>query len=124
LIAYACRLVVGAVLLVSGTLKLRDRRWPAAARELGTPSFLVPLLPPAEIVLGALLITGLGGRWAAFVALGLLIVFTAAIVVQLARGRQVPCACFGQFSTRPVDMVAVARNLALCGLALAGAVIH
>ena len=122
MIAAVARVVVGLVFLVSGALKVRNKEWPAAAAQFGTPRVLVPVLPWAEIVLGALLVAQLGGRWVALAALVLLLGFTAAVVAQLARGNAVPCACFGAASTRPVDRVTVARNLALCGLTLVAVV--
>ena len=124
MIAAACRVVVGAVFLVSGTLKLRNPAWRATAPEFGAPAALVPVLPAAEIALGALLVAQLGGPWVPLAALVLLLAFTAAIVRQLARGRAVPCACFGELSTRPVDRLTVARNLALCTLALVAVVVR
>ena len=118
MIAAACRVAVGTVFLVSGAFKIRDRQWPDAAMRFGAPRLLVPVLPAAEIVLGALLVAQIGGRWTALAALVLLLAFTAAVIGQLARGRTVPCACFGTASTRPVDLLTVARNLALCALTL------
>ena len=124
MIAAACRIVVGAVFLVSGTLKLRQPAWRATAGEFGAPAWLVPVLPAAEIALGALLVAQLGGPWVPLAALVLLLAFTAAIVRQLVRGSAVPCACFGELSARPVDRLTVARNLALCSLTLVAVVVR
>jgi uncharacterized membrane protein YphA (DoxX/SURF4 family) len=123
-ISALARVVVGAVFLVSGTLKLRQPAWRATAPEFGTPRWLVPVLPAAEIGLGALLVAQLGGRWVPLAALILLLAFTAAIVRQLVRGQAVPCACFGELSARPVDRLTVARNLALAMLALVAVVVR
>ncbi|MDQ1396825.1 MAG: hypothetical protein QOG64_2084 [Acidimicrobiaceae bacterium] len=117
-----CRIVVGGLLLVSGTAKLRQPAWPATARQFGTPAVVVPLLPWLELVLGALLVAQIGGRWTALGALALLVVFTAAVGVQLARGRRVPCGCFGQSSTDPVSIITIARNVALSALTLVAVV--
>src|SRR5689334_15184836 len=105
-------------------MKVRDRSWPAAAAAFGAPRPLVPVLPWAELVLGGLLVAQVGGPWVPLVALVVLLVFTVAVLAQLARGRQVPCACFGAASTRPVDRLTVARNLALCTLTLIAIVVH
>ena len=113
-----CRIVVGLLLLLSGSAKLRQPAWPVTAREFGTPRWLIPVLPWVELVLGACLVAHLGGRWTAVAALLLLVTFTVAIAVHLARGRRVPCGCFGEASDRPVSMVTVSRNLALCALTL------
>jgi len=107
------------VLLVSGTLKIRQPAWPATAAAFGTPRLLIPVVPWAEVVLGALLVAQVGGPWTPLAALVLLAGFTAAVGWHLVRGDRVPCACFGAASSRPVDGVTLARNLALCALALA-----
>ena len=124
MIAGACRVVVGAVFLVSGTLKLRQPAWRQTAGEFGAPAWLAPALPVVEIVVGALLVAQVGGPWVPLAALALLLAFTAAIVRVLARGQAVPCACFGELSVRPVDRLTVARNLALCTLALVAVVVR
>ena len=113
---FAARVVLGGVFVASGLLKLRDPRWPAAAREFGAPAPAVPVLPWAEIVVGALV--GAQLRWAAAAALALLLVFTAMIGRHLARGERVPCACFGAATAKPIDVTTLARNGVLCVLAL------
>jgi uncharacterized membrane protein YphA (DoxX/SURF4 family) len=107
------------VLLVSGTLKIRQPAWPAAAAAFGTPRLLIPVVPWVEVVLGALLVAQVGGPWPPLAALVLLVAFTVAVGRHLVRGDQVPCACFGASSTRPLDAMTLSRNLALCALALA-----
>jgi uncharacterized membrane protein YphA (DoxX/SURF4 family) len=111
--------LIGLVLLVSGTLKLRQPAWPAAAAAFGTPRLVIPLVPWVEIVLGALLVAQVGGPWTPLGALALLAAFTVAVAWHLLRGDRVPCACFGERSSKPVDAVTLSRNLALCALALA-----
>jgi len=50
-------ILLGLVFLVSGGAKLAaGPRWPEQARGLGAPSFVVPVLPWFEIVLGAVLV--------------------------------------------------------------------
>ena len=121
MIAALCRIVVGVVFLASGALKLRQASWPGTARAFGAPGFVIPLLPRVELVLGAMLAAQIGGPWVPLAALVLLLVFTGAIAAQLARGRQVPCACFGELSAKPVSGMTIARNGALCVLAAAAA---
>lgn len=122
LVGPLARGVIGVVLLVSGTLKARDRSWPAAAAAFGAPRLVVSALPWGEIVLGAALVAQLGRRWTGGAALALLLAFTVAIAVKVGRGDAPPCACFGQVSTAPVGPATLARNLALCALALVGTV--
>jgi len=116
--AVACRVLVGLVLLVSGALKLRQPAWPATAAAFGTPRLVVPVLPWVELVLGGLMVAQAGGRWTAAAALALLVAFTAVIAAHLARGRREPCGCFGEASSGPVGLATLARNVALCALAL------
>jgi uncharacterized membrane protein YphA (DoxX/SURF4 family) len=117
-IVVLCRIVVGAVFLASGALKLRQRSWPATARTFGAPGFVIPVLPWTELVLGALLAAQIGGPWTPLAALVLLLAFTVAIAVQLARGRLVPCACFGELSAKPVSGMTIVRNAGLCIITL------
>ncbi|MEV4324022.1 MauE/DoxX family redox-associated membrane protein [Microbispora rosea] len=122
-----CRLLTGIVFLMSAVSKLRGRaayeEFTAATRALvRLPSRLVAaLVVAAEIAVAPLLAwrpTALAGFG---VALGLLVAFTAAIVVALRRGRRVPCRCFGA-SAVPVGAGHLARNAVLIVAAAAGAV--
>jgi uncharacterized membrane protein YphA (DoxX/SURF4 family) len=117
-LTFAARVLLGAVFLVSGALKVGDRRWPEVATAFGTPRWAVPVLPWAEVALGAALAAQVGGPWPPVAALGLLAVFSAGTVVHLARGERVPCGCFGASSERPADGATLARNLFLAALAV------
>lgn len=117
MVGLGARLVVGAVLLLAGAMKLRDPAWPATAQGFGVPGPVVPLVPVAELVLGALLLVGFGGPVPALLALGLLAAVTALVTVRVRAGDQSPCGCFGATSAGPVTWATVARNLALVALA-------
>jgi uncharacterized membrane protein len=101
-------------LLLAGAAKIAfadSGGWPG-----GSP--LVRLvLPPLELITGALLIAGY--RWAGIVAGVLLAVFTAFLVFRLARHSSEPCRCFGEASNRPVSPLNVVRNVVLLGAAVA-----
>jgi uncharacterized membrane protein YphA (DoxX/SURF4 family) len=92
---------VGAVLLAAGATKAGDLR--AFVEGVAAYQLLpAPLVLPAsygvvaiEIVCGACLISGLAVAPAAFAAAGLSLVFVVAISKALIRGRNLPCACFG-----------------------------
>jgi uncharacterized membrane protein YphA (DoxX/SURF4 family) len=101
------RVAVGVVLLVAGTAKLADRSHPRVAL--------------AEVVLGALLVTGIAGRWTSVVAAALLAAFTVVVWRRVRRGDPEPCGCFGELSRQPVSMRTVGRNVGLLALALLGA---
>ena len=119
-------LVLAAVFATAGVAKLADldglrdavagfgvpRRY---ARGLGTA------LATAELVAALLLATrpptpGLTQAGAAF-ALALIAVFSAAILVSLARGRAPECHCFGQLHSAPAGPRTLARNGGLLTLA-------
>ena len=117
------RVVVGAVLLASGALKLRAPSWRATAAAFGTPGVLVPVLPWAEVVTGALLVAQVGVPWTPLAALGMLGAFTVAVAARLRQGERPPCGCFGEASPEPVGPATLARNTALCALALLGALV-
>lgn len=113
----AARLVVGVVFLAAGIAKLVAwERWLADAAGLGVRRRLAVVVPPAELGLGAAVVSGLWMPWSAVVAAGLLVCFTAVIVVNLASGRRPPCACFGAWSTASLSWWHVVRNLALMAL--------
>jgi uncharacterized membrane protein YphA (DoxX/SURF4 family) len=118
-VVFAARVVLGAVFVASGALKVRDRAWPASARAFGAPSWSVPALPWVELAVGALVAAQF--RWAALAAVVLLAAFTWLIVVHVVHGDDVPCACFGSpnaSSARPVSWWHVVRNVVLAGLAV------
>ncbi|MDO7869019.1 MauE/DoxX family redox-associated membrane protein [Nocardioides jiangxiensis] len=125
-IGLAARLVVGAVWVVAGTLKLPD---PAAtvravrAYQL-LPEAVVPtighLLPVAEVVLGLLLLVGLLTRGAAVASTLLMLAFVIGISAAWARGLQIECGCFGGGGAAGLDADPtaaypwdIARDLAL-----------
>ena len=120
------RLLLAGVFALAALAKLRH---PARTREdlagLGLPPRLVPAagiaLPLAELGVAALLLIGPLAGMGAWLALGLLVVFTAVIAANLLRGRRPACACFGSLSRATIGAGAVARNLSL--MAVAGALL-
>ena len=56
--------------------------------------------------------------WGAAGVLALLVLFMAAIGVNLARGRRPNCHCFGQLHSAPVGWKTLARNTVLSGMAV------
>lgn len=125
------RVAFAAVFAVAGIAKLRDltgtRR---AAREFGAPGVLVPavavLLPFAELATAFALVPEATADAGAAAALALLALFVVAIGVNLARGRQPDCNCFGQLHSAPAGWGTIARNLVLAagGAAILGAQEH
>ena len=88
--------------------KLGDRDGTrTAVREFGAPAALVGLLsvviPMAELIVAVLILYGRTRAIGGAAAVGLLIVFSAAIALRLARGKTPDCHCFGQLHSVPVD---------------------
>jgi hypothetical protein len=123
-VIFLVKLVLGITFLISGIGKLSSGEWPAVARRFGTPSTLIPLLPPVEIILGALLVMQLGGPWVPLITLAVLLAFTAAITVHVLRKDEVPCGCFGESTSKSVSPATIARNVALCALTIVAVVGH
>jgi uncharacterized membrane protein YphA (DoxX/SURF4 family) len=100
-VSTAARLVLGAVMLVAGALKVND---PQAAVQAVRAYQLLPSaletpvgwgLPFLEIAIGLLLVVGFGVRAAALAAGIFLVVFIAAVSSAWARGLAIDCGCFG-----------------------------
>jgi uncharacterized membrane protein YphA (DoxX/SURF4 family) len=112
-------ILLGAVFVVAGGSKLASgAAWVAQARSIGAPPPIATALPGIEVVLGALLITTIAMPLPALAAIVLLVAFSILIARQLVDGRHPPCACFGAWSSRPLDESHLVRNAALILLAL------
>jgi uncharacterized membrane protein YphA (DoxX/SURF4 family) len=123
-LGFFAEVVLGVIFVVAGASKVaRGRGWPAQAAELGAPRPLALVVPWWEMVVGALLVVGSVSPFAALAALVTLVGFTAAIVVQLRRGRHPQCACFGAWSAAPLSARHVARNVGFIALAVVAAVL-
>lgn len=97
----AARLVLGAVLIVSGALKINAPAMSVQAvraYEL-LPEPLVQIvgygLPVIEIIIGALLVIGLFTRVVAVIAGLVMTAFVIGIASAWARGLRIDCGCFG-----------------------------
>ncbi len=116
------RLLLAGVFALAGFTKLRD---PARTREdfesLGLPIRFVPTLslclPLIELGIGTLLLIGPLAHLGAAGALGLLTIFTAMMGLNLWRGRQATCACFGSLTRAHIGPAALARNIGLMAVA-------
>ena len=122
LLLLVARLILAAVFCVAGLAKLVNRRSAVQSLgEFGVPTVLVaPLalaLPLVELAVAIALVPVATAWWGAVAALGLLLVFLAAIGVNLARGRRPECRCFGQMGSGPIGWQTVTRNLGLSALA-------
>lgn len=118
----------GAVLLLSGAGKLRDRRgFVSAVLEYDVlPSGLAVaygrLLPWAEVACGLALVCGILPVVAGAFACLLFLSFLVGVGINLRRGRRLDCHCFGARHAEPIGWVTVVRLVALlASAALAGA---
>jgi thiol-disulfide isomerase/thioredoxin len=118
----ACRLVLAAVLAIAAVAKLADREGTRrAVVAFGAPESLAAplalLLPAAELAVAVLLLPTATALAGAVGALALLALFSAAIAVNLVRGREPDCHCFGQLHSAPAGPRTLLRNAGLAGLA-------
>lgn len=114
--ALAARVILGLVLVVAAVSKLSVRQWAHdTARALGLPYALTAPTPVLELLIGSGLITGV--RLMPVAALGLLLLYTGVLLVQVTKNNAPPCACFGR-AARPITWRTVARNGVLLALAL------
>ena len=98
---------------------------PSAALGFVPANLLAVWLPWLELLLGALLITGLWRREAALISAVLLVVFVAAVGSALARGIDIQnCGCFSlDESGRAAGWKLIAGDLALLAAALVVAIV-
>lgn len=121
-IIYLCRLSVGAILIVSGVLKITGGSEFLNVLRGFTflPGMIVPLigafLPFLEVGLGLMLVAGIYTRKTCYSILTLLFVFTLVILVQVLQGNSVECGCFGELWRSKMDMRAVFRNIGLAAV--------
>jgi putative oxidoreductase len=79
---------------------------------------LAKVLPWVEVVLGALLVSGLWLRWIGSITTGLLIVFMYALSRAAIKGLAINCGCFGNSSTTPGKELMVDSLLILAAIAV------
>lgn len=129
MIAFAFRIIIGGIFLVSGLAKISDPvRFMLTLREFRLfPELIVPFtslyLPWLEFVLGLLVITGILHRTASLILACLNFTFMLAILAVIIRGITIDCGCFGLLADMlgipdDADMKTVARNLLLAGMSL------
>jgi uncharacterized membrane protein YphA (DoxX/SURF4 family) len=116
------RLVLGWVFLVSGHGKAQEREQTVhlvvAYQILPEPAARLYgyLLPWIELSLAGLLLVGLWSRLAALVLCLLLASFAIAVSVNLQRGRNMDCGCFGRAGREKLSWRTLVRVVFLFGL--------
>jgi len=117
------RVAIGVVFLAASLAKLGDlgsfaaqihnfRLLPIALENLAAM-----VLPWIELVAGLALVLGIRARGGAWVAAGLMVLFTVAVTLALVRGLDIECGCFGTADASRVGGLKLAQNLALTALA-------
>ena len=122
----AAQILVGAMLGWAALGKLGDI--PALARDvhhfrlapIAMENWIAMTLPWIELTAAASLLLGLRARAGSLVAAALLGVFTAAVVLALARGLDIACGCFGTAAASHVGTAKLLENVAWLGLAVVG----
>jgi len=128
-IARACGATVALILLIGAIDKLRDRELFEAIVENyrvlpagAAASWFARALPAAEIIVAGLLLWPAARFIGAAAAIGLLLLFSSAIAVNLMRGRRdIDCGCGGASGRQTLSWWLAARNAVLALLALLGA---
>jgi uncharacterized membrane protein YphA (DoxX/SURF4 family) len=111
-------IVIGLAFVLAGASKLAlGPAWPVQARGFGAPAWAAVVVPWLELAVGAALVAQLAEPFAAFAAIGILLLFTALIVRHLLAGRAPECACFGAWSAKPVGAGHLVRNTVLLTVA-------
>ncbi|QNG19351.1 DoxX family membrane protein [Rhodococcus triatomae] len=117
-VSLLARLGLAAVLLVSGSIKLRDptqtvvavRAYRLLAEELVRP--VASALPVVEVLLGVLLLVGVAVRISAVASAVLFVSLIGAIASVWARGMSIDCGCFGGGGAAEVSGTDYAREIA------------
>jgi hypothetical protein len=119
-VVVASRGIVAGVLVTAAVAKLRDRRATRAALVASRlPASLDVTLPVVEAFTALGLLVERRTAWAAYVACALLVAFTVFLVVEMQRGVEQPCPCFGAAgSGEPTGARTIVRNLVLLALAV------
>jgi thiol-disulfide isomerase/thioredoxin/uncharacterized membrane protein YphA (DoxX/SURF4 family) len=118
----AARVVLGLVFALAGSTKLAQR---AGSHQMlvafGVPARIAPglaaALPAIEIMVAAGLMIPVSAWFAGIAAGTLLLSFSVAIAVNLARGHRPTCNCFGQIRAAPIGIGTLVRNIILVALA-------
>jgi hypothetical protein len=119
----AARMCVGLVFMLAATQKAMHWRilpgvianYRLLPRWMALPA--AALLPPTEMVVAVLLLSAQLRPWPALAAIMLLLVFAAAMAINIKLGRDhIDCGCGETFLRQPLSWTLVARNGVLAAL--------
>jgi uncharacterized membrane protein YphA (DoxX/SURF4 family) len=80
--------------------------------------WMARILPWIEVAVGALLVVGIGVRWAALCVTGLLVMFMFALAHAALGGLEINCGCFGNNSVKPSHELVLDGGLLAVALAV------
>jgi len=111
-------IALGIVFVVAGGTKVAaGPTWIAQARQMGATQVVATAVPGVELILGALLVTGIAMPAPAIAAIVLLVAFSVVTAPPIEKGRDPSCACSGTCPTRPLGEAHLLRNLGFITLA-------
>ena len=122
----AIRYVLGAIFIYSAYAKLQDPRGFADSiynyRVFGLiiSNWSAVFVPPLELVMGILLITGKWLEESFLLTFVLYLIFNVMIIQALIRGLDISCGCFSPSNSGPVDFTKIIENLFLTSLVILG----
>jgi len=115
------RIIVSGVFLLAGISKIRmpfsqlfNSVMGYDLLPEGLAKILAKGLPWLEVTVGGLFLFGAGRHITSIIGIGLLLIFSSAVIISLVRGKNNDCGCFG--SLTPVQWRLIYRNLGLMGL--------
>jgi uncharacterized membrane protein YphA (DoxX/SURF4 family) len=123
--AIAGRACIGLVFLLAAVQKLRH--WRLLPGVIANYRLLPPwavgitatVLPLAEMLLAIALLSGREGKWPALAGIALLLLFAAAMAINVRRGRKhIDCGCGQKFLAQHLSWALAMRNLVLAVMLL------
>jgi len=123
-----CQWAIGVLFIVAALAKLGDLRSFAEQIHnfrllpLALENLAAMTLPWIELVAGLALVLRVQARAGAWMAALLMVVFTLAVTVALARGLDIACGCFGTADASRVGAVKLLQNVGMTLLALGAAI--
>ncbi len=116
-VSTAIRIVIGGIFIYAGIMKMRDPAAFAKAIESFrmVPRAFIPalaiIIPPLEVLAGALWIVNRASVAAATTILGLCVLFAIALGAAILRGLPTSCGCFGAALDGSPPKVALIRDI-------------
>ena len=123
-ILFVLRVLLGLTFLISGISKFTDlHAFAATIKDFGLVpesigGALTVVIPSLECISGLMLIVGLWMKFSSGLVMGLLIVFIAAIIPNVAEGNEIDCGCFGPLMASKVGVGLLLRDIVILALTM------